>query len=157
MRPLSTFLAAAIMLTAMSVNAASWQDVPFDANNFYGSAGMGWWVNATSPTRNEYKIENGRLQWNVSLIGTSIDGALSVGLLMKTPEGARPAKSGNVGTFVYSNGGVYGTGVIYVNKATSNADSRIWLLRNFDYGPNLNWRRSNADTYIIFNLDMAVQ
>ena len=157
MKSVSILLAAAILFTTMSANAASWQDVPFDANNFYGSAGMGWWVNATNVTRNEYLVDNGRLQWNVSLIGTSIDGAPSVGLMINTPEFVKPAKSGNVGTFVYSNGGVYGTGVIYVNKATSNADSRIWLLRNFDYGPNLNWRRSNADTYIIFNLDMAVQ
>ncbi len=142
-----------IMLITISANACQWQTYNPDNSDFYGSAFMQWAVDVGSITRNEYKVEDGRLQWNMTLEVSSVSGIPSTGLLVNIPEGLKPAKSGFVGTVTYTNGGAYGTGVIYVNAG----DPRIWLMRNFNNGPNLNWRKSNVDTYIMFNLDMAVQ
>jgi hypothetical protein len=126
-----------------------WTTPTFSSTNFLGS-GNTWTVVSGNVAYNRYYIEGKRMHWILSLTGSSVTSGGN-GLDIYLPTLAHNTVFGYIGSFVYSDNGTYGQGLVYSYGGTT---TYFTLYKNFAL---TNWTASTGNTAIIFNLEFEIQ
>jgi len=134
---------------AITNNLPTWSTPTFSAGNFIGS-GNTWTVVSGNVAYSRYSIVGKRMHWVLSITGTSVTSGGNA-LVLTIPNGAKEVTNSYIGSFVYSDNGTYGQGIIAGN---GNGSSYMGLFKNY---ASTTWAASTGNTSILLNIEFEIQ